>query len=586
MPVTPGRRMVSRVAVAALALALALAPALGGAAAPTALPGRNATDAGAPVTLAILVPMTVRQTATGLIDSPTLAAYTAPLGLLTRQLDSVYDTPAVIGLDPMIVASIRVLGSAAPASSRAWLTRLQGAHNEIFALAYADADLASLARVSSLKLAQPIGFDFAINAGHFGKAVTASPTPTTSASPAPTASPSPGSSTTPPPLPTSAAEVLDWAYTLKNIAWPADDTVLSTDLGPLRDAGYQDVVLSSSNVTAAVSGAVDLGKVRGVVADAGITSLVRATTSAVGDNAQQSALVRLNSALNGIAAVSPGRTVVATLDRQWPLGFFNLDALFADLASQAGVTTVGLSTVIAGAHPSAKIVDETNDAARLAQLHSVVDTVGREAAFATAAVTPNLVLEPRRLKLLSLLAVSWLGGSSDWTSPVNTYLTDSLTLTSSVAIVKGSDLFVGAGQTNVPVTVSNALNVPVIVYVNVASTSSVLQIQKQNVALTIEPGSSNKAAIPVQALSNGKVVTTITITSIDRVPLGSPEYVKVDLQPGWESVGTTVIVILLVLVFGGGIVRTFLKRRTARHKAVVRETVVEGVAEGAEAPGD
>jgi hypothetical protein len=576
--------MFSRGAVAALALALAIAPALGGAAAPTALLGRSATAAGPPVTLAILVPMTVPQTATGLIDSPTLAAYTAPLGLLTRQLDSVYDTPAVIGLDPMIVASIRVLGSTAPASSLAWLARLQGAHNEIFALAYADADLASLARVSSLKLAQPIGFDFAINAGHFGKAVTASPTPTTSASPTPT--PSPGSSTTPPPLPTSAAEVLDWAYTLTNIAWPADDTVLSTDLGPLRDAGYQDVVLNSSNVTATVSGAVDLGKVQGIVADAGITSLVRATTSAVGDNAQQSALVRLNSALTGIAAVSPGRTVVATLDRQWPLGSFNLDALFADLAGQAGVTTVGLSTVIVGAHPSAKIVDETNDAARLAQLNSVVDTVGREAAFATAAVTPNLVLEPRRLKLLSLLAVSWLGGSSDWTTQVNSYLGDSLTLTSSVAIVKGSDLFVGAGQTNVPVTVSNALNVPVIVYVNVASTSSVLQVQKQNVALTIEPGSSNKAAIPVQALSNGKVITTVTITSVDRVPLGSPEYVKVDLQPGWESVGTTLIVILLVLVFGGGIVRTFLKRRTTRRKAAVRETVADGVAEGAGAPGD
>jgi hypothetical protein len=576
--------MFSRGAVAALALALAIAPALGGAAAPTALLGRSATAAGLPVTLAILVPMTVPQTATGLIDSPTLAAYTAPLGLLTRQLDSVYDTPAVIGLDPMIVASIRVLGSTAPASSLAWLARLQGAHNEIFALAYADADLASLARVSSLKLAQPIGFDFAINAGHFGKAVTASPTPTTSASPTPT--PSPGSSTTPPPLPTSAAEVLDWAYTLTNIAWPADDTVLSTDLGPLRDAGYQDVVLNSSNVTATVSGAVDLGKVQGIVADAGITSLVRATTSAVGDNAQQSALVRLNSALTGIAAVSPGRTVVATLDRQWPLGSFNLDALFADLAGQAGVTTVGLSTVIVGAHPSAKIVDETNDAARLAQLNSVVDTVGREAAFATAAVTPNLVLEPRRLKLLSLLAVSWLGGSSDWTTQVNSYLGDSLTLTSSVAIVKGSDLFVGAGQTNVPVTVSNALNVPVIVYVNVASTSSVLQVQKQNVALTIEPGSSNKAAIPVQALSNGKVITTVTITSVDRVPLGSPEYVKVDLQPGWESVGTTLIVILLVLVFGGGIVRTFLKRRTTRLKAAVRETVADGVAEGAGAPGD
>ncbi len=564
----------SLLAASVLSLALATAPIVGSSAvADTGVTRLSAAvTTGSPVSLAVLVPLTVRPTASGLIDSPTLAADTAPLGILSRQLDAIIDTPAVIGIDPMIIASIRVLGNAAPPSALAWLTRLEGASNEVFALAYADADPASLAHVNALPLAQPLGFDFALDPGHFGKSVTASPTPTASgtatASPsgAPSPSPTPDNSTSPP-LPTTAAEVLDWTYTLTNIAWPADDTVLTTDLDPLRSAGYQSVVLSSPNVSSSTSGAVDLGKLTGVIADSGISSLVREATSAAGGTAVQDALGRLNSGLTGMEAVSPGRTVVATLDRQWQIGSLNFAALFADLANQTSVTMVGLSGVLAGTHPDAKIVDETNDQTRLAQLHSIVDAVGREAAFATAAVTPNLVLEPRRLQLLSLLSVSWLRGTDDWSPKVSAFLTASTTLTSSVSIVRGSDLFVGAGRTNIPVTVSNALTVPVTVYVSVASTSSVLQVQRQNVALTIEPGSSNKAAIPVQALSNGKVVTTVTINSAQGVPLGAPNYVNVDLQPGWESVGTTVIVILLVLVFGGGIARNIYKRRAARREA-------------------
>lgn len=565
-------RAASLVAACLLSIVVATAPILGSAAVAALASVRlaGAVTSGSPVSLAVLVPLTVRPNASGLIDSPTLAADTAPLGVLTRQLDAIVDTPAVIGIDPMIIASIRVLGTAAPPSALAWLAQLEGASNEVFALAYADADPASLARVNALQLAQPLGFDFALDPGHFGKAVTPTPTASGSASAVPSASPSPSptpDSPTSPPLPTTAAEVLDWTYTLTNIAWPADDTVLSTDLDPLRTAGYQSVVLTSTNVSSSASGAVDLGKLTGVIADAGLTSLVRQAAYAGGGAAVQDALVRLNSGLAGMQAVSPGRTVVATLDRQWPVGSLNFDALFADLASQKSVTTVGLSAVLAGDKPDAKVVDEANDPTRLAQLHSVVDAVGREAAFLTAAVTPNPILQPRRLQLLSLLSVSWLRGTDDWSPKVSAFLTASTTLTSSVSIVRGSDLFVGAGRTNIPVTVSNALSVPVTVYVSVASTSSVLQVQKQNVALTIEPGSSNKAAIPVQALSNGKVVTTVTISSAQGVALGAPNYVNVDLQPGWESVGTTVIVILLVLVFGGGIGRNIYKRRVARREA-------------------
>jgi hypothetical protein len=596
--VTPRRSVVGKAVTIAVSLgaaaALALAPALGaaGESASNSGPPRGGaasalSAAGTPLSLAILFPLTVRPTTAGLIDSATLAADTAPLGVLSRQLDAVYDTPAVIGIDPMIIASIQVLGTSAPASALAWLERLRSASNETFALAYADADPVSLAQGNALDLVNPLGFDFAIDPSHFGPAVTDSPTPgpapsatvpaTRSSSPSPSRSPSPtptpSIATGPRPLPTSPADVLAWAYTLSNIAWPAENTVASSDLAPLAAAGYQDVVLSSSNVSATDSGSVDLDKMRGIVSDLGISSLARQAAYATAPTAEQDALGRLNSALAGMEAISPGRTVVATLDRHWPLTALNLDALFADLNSQASVVQPGLSAVLAGAHPDAKVVDAPGDASRQTAVSSILSANTAETLFASAAVNPAVLLEPRRLQLLSLLSVAWVGGTGEWSSAVSAFVTSSVTMRAAVQIVSGSNLFVGAGHTNIPVTVSNALTVPVTVYVTVSSPSSVLQVQKRSVELTVEPGSSNKAAIPVQALTNGTVTTTVTISSGTGLLLGTPDYVQVDLQPGWENVGTAVIVALLVLVFGGGIARNIVKRRAQREPAASGEAL-------------
>ena len=563
MPVTPLRRIALGAWAGLVTLALAAGPAFGAsAAAPASVEGRAAaTGSPAPVSLAVLVPLTVRPTATGLIDATTLAAYTAPLGVLTRQLDAVIGTPAVIGLDPMILASIKVLGTAAPASATSWLERLRTSGNEVFALAYADADLAALARADVLKLRDPVNFTFAIDPRNFGPSATASPSPNPSANP--TEPPDiPG---TPPPLPTDAAEVLAWSYTLTSIAWPSDNTVVGGDLADLATGGYRDVVLSSGNVSATASAYVDLPGIHGIVADAGITSLVRDAVYSSSAAGPQEALDRVNTALSGMAAVSPGRSVVATLDRRWPLGALNLHALFADLAAQTSVTAVGLTSVLAGAHPAATIVDEPGDSARTAQVGSAVQAITAEARFATVATDPTAVTAPRRLSLLALLAVSWLRGTDDWAAQVTTFVADSRTLIGSVHIVASSDLVVGSGATNIPVTVSNALTVPILVYVNVESPSSVLQVRAQNVPLTVEPGSSNKAAIPVAALTNGQVDTAITLTSASGVPIGEPDFVSVDLHPGWESVGTAVAIALLVLIFGGGITRNIVKRRAARH---------------------
>lgn len=488
----------------------------------------------------------------------------------------------------MLVASIRVLGNSAPASAITWLDRLRTSGNEIFALAYADADLASLARADALAARDPLGFGFAINASNFGPANTASPTPSAT----PTATPTPDNSSTPPPLPTDTDDVLEWSYTLKNIAWPADDSVISSDLPDFRAAGYQSVVLNSTNVSTTNSGYVDVEGIHGIVIDNGISTLVRDAVYSSDPAGPLDALDRLNSALSGMAAVSPGRTVVAALDRHWPLGALNLQVLFDDLATQASVSPVGLTTVLAGAHPDAAIVDEPGDGARADQVKSAIRATDAEAQFATVATDPAAVTEPRRLALLALLAVSWLRGTDDWSAQVDAFLADSSTLRSSVQIVAGSDLVVGAGATNIPVTVSNALKVPVTVYVSVDSPSSVLQVRAQNVPVTVEPGSSNKAAIPVAALTNGKVTTTVTLRSVTGISIGDPDFVSVDLHPGWESVGTTIVVVLLVLIFGGGIARNIVKRRAARRARAAADTESHPVpradvpGSGAEASGD
>ena len=40
-----------------------------------------------------------------------------------------------------------------------------------------------------------------------------------------------------------------------------------------------------------------------------------------------------------------------------------------------------------------------------------------------------------------------------------------------------------------------------------------------------------------------------------------PRFFKVIVQAGWETVGTVIAGVLVVLIFGGGLVRSILRRR-------------------------
>ena len=97
-----------------------------------------------PTKLSLVAPIGTPPSTSGLISADDLATYTSPTGLLTKELDQAIDRRVTLAIDPMVIASIRILGTSAPQSARDWLTRLQNANNNTFALSYADADLTAM----------------------------------------------------------------------------------------------------------------------------------------------------------------------------------------------------------------------------------------------------------------------------------------------------------------------------------------------------------------------------------------------------------------------------------------------------------
>ena len=129
-----------------------------------------------------------------LLNSQHLAEQTAPGGRLNEILTAVEASPnTTVAIDPRILASIRVLGSAAPASALSWLDRLTALNNQTFELPFADASLTLQSQWGAQQPLEVTNFDFAIDPANF-----ADPEETETATPAPTPTESADTGTTTP----------------------------------------------------------------------------------------------------------------------------------------------------------------------------------------------------------------------------------------------------------------------------------------------------------------------------------------------------------------------------------------------------
>lgn len=508
----------------------------------------GAADEPSVVDLALVVPIVVPASADEFIDADTLGKYTSAQGLLTRQLDAVAGRSVTLGIDPRIIASIRLLGSSAPPSAVAWLDRLESVSNETFSLGYADADVTLQTQGGAAAVLQPETFDFAIDPTLFapGPDATAAPTP------------APGDEELPA-LPTSE-DVVAWPYSLTGIAWPRDDTVVAADLPRIAASGYTTTIISSTNVsrnaTAGPSAQVDGAGI--LVSDSAVSSALRAASVSVLPDEWAAATAELSAVLSQ----SSSATLVATLGHTVLASSNHLSETLDALAANPAVNLVPLSRALGAAPVDATIIDEPQDADRLSRVGQMIQGENAERAFASVASDPAAITSHRRLELLTLLSSEWNDSLAGWPKAADAFTTASIDLRNSVHLVTSSSfLLVADNGQYLPITVTNGLEQPVTVYVTVRSQSSLLVIDAPHVDLVIEAGSQGKVNVPVHSLSNGVVEVDVTLASATGVAIGAPVTAEVNVQAGWETPIIVAIAILVVIVFGAGIVRTILRRR-------------------------
>ncbi|NII52306.1 DUF6049 family protein [Frigoribacterium endophyticum] len=564
-----------------------------------------------PTRLAVAVPITTPETENGVLDAAALASYTSVDGTLTRQLRAVQGTGAVVAVDPMIIASIRLLGSSAPPSALSWLDQLQSSGLESFPLTWADADVAALSQAGAASLPVPLSLDPLIDPSLFAEGDdtgSPAPAPTTEGETAPSsagdpststegdagqgdagqggagddagagtdpggqapgAGEQPGDGTTAPPLPTTES-LLSWPWTHTGVVWPVDDSAVAADLDVWTASGATSTILSSSNVDGSTdsteNAAVDLGGRTGLVSDDSLTALVGQAAGASDDATWAAAVAEISASVATVARERPSdaRTLLTALDRDWAAQGPYLHQTLVALAGLPWTTTVGLGDALDAPQTGAVVVDRAEDATRVTQMRTLLAADQRVVDLGTALEQPETVTAPVRLRLLGLASQSWRDNTEGLASEVAVADSEASATAGLVSVVRGSDQLILGDRSSMPLYVENGTNSTATVYVTVRPSNSILSVEEVGIPVTVQAQSQVRVRVPVQSVANGTVSASITLASATGAVIGAPSTVQVNVQAGWETALTWVFAVGFVLLFGGGLYRTFRKRRRAR----------------------
>jgi hypothetical protein len=550
--------------------------------------------------VAVLAPLTVPGTAEGILDADALTDFTSPAGILTRELDALArHSEVAIGLDPRILLSIRALGTTAPETATAWLDRLDGLPNDIFPLAYADADVALQPQAGAQLLLQPTSAEYALDRKDFDTSgLTAEPsdgqsgaagTPDPSSpedegnadpgsgTPAPTDSePTPAPTSTEPPTVPSLEQLLAWDYTQDGIAWPAANTMTAASLPVLTASGVRTTILDSGNLSLSSDGTPEAHATAGdadvLVSDSALADHLGTAMTAGSEADFRNALSKVAADLAAITREQPGenRTLLVALDRAVPTGQRTVEALDALAALPwGGITT--LDRAMAAEPASATVSDRPEQSDRISTMVAVLAGESQMSAFSTILERPELLTGEQRMNVLALLSVGWLDSLPGWFTAAQDQQARAAAVLASVHVGESSVLQVVGDNVELPVRIENQLDQPVTVLVSGRTINSRAEVEGSE-SVTVPPNASQRAMIPVRSVSNGPSTILVSLTSADgSVAIGGVAPIELEIRAGWENIAILITGIGVVLLFGFGIVRSIRKRRRARE-AGERET--------------
>lgn len=495
-----------------------------------------------------------------LLSVEEVAALTGDAGSLTRTLDAVAGRPVLVGIDPRVIASIRALGGSAPDDALAFLDRLERLPNETFMLPWADADPVATLAVEQVALPEPEG----AGAGVSASTTAGVGTEQEPASPSPTATDHNDDAATDEEEGAAAsaallAELAQWTVSEPGWSWLGGEGLDSQALASLVDGGTSTLVIPSPALDGQplvrTEGATLLG------ADDALARAAQRASLADSQQVHDSGLAQLSALL---AASATGRSpfAIIELSREQLASTDRLVSTIAQTVMLPWADSALASSAAASTTRGGELVTTEIDDSRAAAISEALSAERADRRFADIAEPSWHITDERRLELLAALSLGW-GEQS--TIELERFVTDSAALRSSVQVVESSAILLLADRSSLPVTVQNDLDVPVRVYVHVDPETGRLRVLDGDVETLVEPRSQTRAVVPVESITNGDVVITVSVRDAAGRELGTPRRVELTLQAGWETLGVLIVGGATLVLLVVGIARDLRKRERRRQ---------------------
>lgn len=369
-------------------------------------------------------------------------------------------------------------------------------------------------------------------------------------------------------LPDSVTTVITQPWDL-----PVTEDLTYTPSGTLR-VGERTVLVPDPRLSATLAGALPTQEdptAASAAADAGRPASPDGTAGLSDLTTRQ--LLRAQTAILTRQAPNLGRDVVVTLDRSATaaLSTTELDTRLAALLDSSWTSPQNLDALrehaaddaAEGTTADRQAVPQTADQPDGAGT-DVLDQAAGYASFLTS--LGSVVTDPAALvgdpgdTLLATAATSWRAdpdGRWDYTATTDTL---GQQVSRALAVLPSSTINVIAASADLPLRLHSDLDQDATVTIHLAPSSVRLQ-SGEDVTVTVPAHSDHAVTVPVRAVGSGDVDVVVELRAQDGTVIAPLTELHTRVRADWESVGTRVVAIVLVVLLAAGIWRTVRRGR-------------------------
>lgn len=257
-----------------------------------------------------------------------------------------------------------------------------------------------------------------------------------------------------------------------------------------------------------------------------------------------------------------GTPVLAVLGPSWRIESSHQSSTLAALADSPWVELTKISTVLDSPRASIdlppSIASETD--IPIALLASAESSLRSLDSLAQSTPDPTAFSENLADRVLSALSFDWRTDATGRNEALEQAIAAIDEVRSAVSLPGSNTLNLISKSGNVPVTVTNNLDVDLTARVVLECRSPILQIV-DNPEVTLAAGSSTQVLVPVTAISNGNVVVDVSVENLDGNRLTPISRYSLRIRAAWGDLFTIIIAGLGLLLLVMGTIRTVKRGR-------------------------